>query len=201
MMPNTFINLRRRLQRGMTFIELIVSIVIVGIAVSGVLLVMNMTTGRSADPMLREQAVLIAESYMEEILAQKFVDPDTNTVCPVPEAGLRSAYDNACDYHNLTDNGCNSTSAGACDRRGNTISGLEAYNVTVNVFPNRTDTTAAVDLNGLTNDYPNGYIRVLRIEVRVTHDDVPDIDAALTAYRTNYVCNDTTSTTTCRPLL
>lgn len=188
-MPNALINLRRRLQRGMTFIELIVSIVIVGIAASGVLLVMSMTTGRSADPMLREQAILIAESYMEEILAQKFYDPNSATfaVCPVPETGKRSQYDNVCDYHNLADNGCNSALGGACDRQGNIIAGLEKYNISVTV--DSSSLSLGPSVNAYASPVDNtGALRVLFVTVRVTHDDFPDIDVPLSAYRTNYEC-------------
>src|SRR3990172_7759417 len=153
----------QRRQQGLTFVELIVTIVIVGIAVSGILLVMNMTTSHSADPMLREQAILIAESYMEEILAQKFWDPDTNTVCPTPEVGGRSAYDNVCDYHNVANNGCNSPAGGACDRQGSTIAGLERYNVFSTIESSSTLTfgpsSSPVDNTGAT--------RLLRITVRV----------------------------------
>lgn len=59
-------------QRGVNFIELIIFIVIVSIAVAGILLVMNNTTKRSADPQVRKQALEIAESLLEEIELAKF---------------------------------------------------------------------------------------------------------------------------------
>jgi MSHA pilin protein MshD len=67
-----------RSQRGLTLVELIVFIVIVGVALAGVLTVLNHTTRHSADPMLRKQALTIAEALLEEVMLQPFTwcDPD-----------------------------------------------------------------------------------------------------------------------------
>jgi MSHA pilin protein MshD len=59
-------------QRGVTLVELIIFIVIISIALAGVLLVINNTTRRSADPQVRKQALEIAESLLEEIEMAKF---------------------------------------------------------------------------------------------------------------------------------
>lgn len=65
-------------QRGLTLIELIVFIVIVGVALAGVLTVLNHTTRHSADPLVRKQALAIAEALLEEVMLQPFswCDPD-----------------------------------------------------------------------------------------------------------------------------
>jgi MSHA pilin protein MshD len=65
-------------QRGLTLIELVVFIVIVGVALAGVLTVLNYTTRHSADPLLRKQALTIAEALLEEVMLQPFTwcDPD-----------------------------------------------------------------------------------------------------------------------------
>jgi prepilin-type N-terminal cleavage/methylation domain-containing protein len=63
--------------RGVTLVELIVAIAIIGTGVAGILAVMEATTRRSADPMILQQAQLIGESYLEEILQKKFYDPDS----------------------------------------------------------------------------------------------------------------------------
>jgi len=179
--------------RGATLVELVMSIVIVSVGVAGILSVMNITTQRSADPMIQQQAQLIAESYLEEILLKQFYDPDTGTVCPAPE-GSRANYDNVCDYNGLNDN------TGARNQFGTSVSGLEGYNVTVTVTPNATATTGAVSLGTLTNDYAGGFIRVLRVDVVVTHDSVQGLSIPLTGYRTNYNCNATIAVGQCRPL-
>jgi MSHA pilin protein MshD len=63
---------------GLSLVELVIFIVIVGGAVIGILSVMNVTTAASADPMVRKQALAIAESLLEEIelMPFTFCDPD-----------------------------------------------------------------------------------------------------------------------------
>jgi len=172
-------------ERGVTLVELIVAIAVIGVGVAGVLAVMDVTTRRSADPMITQQAQLIAESYLEEILLKKFVDPDTNTVCPAPEAS-RADYDNVCDYNGLSNN------AGAVDQLGGTVPGLESYNVTVTVSG-----AAAVALGSVNN--ADGTVRVLRVDVVVTHDAAGGVSVPLTGYRVNYNCN-LAADPGCRPL-
>ena len=59
-------------QRGISLIELIMFIVIVSVALAGILLVMNVTTKGSADPLVHKQALAIAESLLEEVELMPF---------------------------------------------------------------------------------------------------------------------------------
>ncbi|HCJ29137.1 MAG TPA: prepilin-type cleavage/methylation domain-containing protein [Pseudomonas sp.] len=52
----------------MTLVELVITIVIIGIAAAALFSAMASITGRSADPMLRQQSLMIAESYLEALL-------------------------------------------------------------------------------------------------------------------------------------
>jgi len=104
-------------QRGLTLVELIVFIVIVGVALAGVLTVLNHTVRHSADPMVRKQALAIAESILEEVMLQPFTwcDPDDAAAATAsgvascttaegmgPEGGeVRGSFDNVNDYHGL----------------------------------------------------------------------------------------------------
>ncbi|MEV4781006.1 type II secretion system protein [Burkholderia sp. LMU1-1-1.1] len=54
-------------QRGLTIIELVMFMVIMGVAAAGIIGVLNLSTKSSADPLRRKQAMLIAEAYMEEV--------------------------------------------------------------------------------------------------------------------------------------
>ena len=65
-------------QRGLTFVELIFFIVIVSAGLAGILTVLNVSTSRSADPMVSKQMLVIAEGVMEEVRLQSFgwCDPD-----------------------------------------------------------------------------------------------------------------------------
>jgi MSHA pilin protein MshD len=65
-------------QRGVTLVELVVFIVIVGIAMAALFGAFN-TFGRgSPDPLIRKQALAIAESLLEEVelMPFTFCDPD-----------------------------------------------------------------------------------------------------------------------------
>ncbi len=156
-----------RQQAGLTLVELVLSIVVIGVAVSGSMLAIHLVTARSADPMLQHQASAIAEAYLEEVLARPFADPDDDSVCSAPEAG-RSLYDDVCDYDGLDD-------AGARTQDGVAVAGLEPYRVRIAVDP-------AASLNGLT-----GSTQVLRVDVRVTHQLAAlGVDLTLSGYRTRY---------------
>lgn len=155
---------RARAQGGLTLVELVISIAVAGIAFTGALLAVNLTTVRSADPMIQHQASAIGEAYVEEIVLKEYLDPESGTVCPSPEA-TRDLYDNVCDYQGLDD-------SGARDQFGTPIAGLGGYRVRVNV-----DTAAT--LNGLT-----GSAEVMRVDVRVTHGT--GVDLTLSSYQTNY---------------
>lgn len=66
------INRRFQRERGLTMIELVMFIVIVSIAVVGVLQVLSLTSRFSADPLLRKQALAIAEGLIEEVELARF---------------------------------------------------------------------------------------------------------------------------------
>ena len=111
-------------QSGATFVELIISILVIGIAVTGILQVMTINTGHSADPMIRHQAIAITEAYLDEILAKEFVDPDA---MPSVEAS-RDLYDDINDYAGINN-------ASVQDQNGNPVAGLNGYMVTVTITP------------------------------------------------------------------
>ncbi|MGZ5056095.1 MAG: type IV pilus modification PilV family protein, partial [Methylobacter sp.] len=62
-------------QSGMTLIELIIFMVIVGIAMAGIISAINFNVQHSADPVVKKQALAIAESMLEEVTLQNFSDP------------------------------------------------------------------------------------------------------------------------------
>jgi MSHA pilin protein MshD len=109
-------------ERGLTLIELLVFIVIVGIAANAMLAVFGSLTRNSASLLPDKQAQAIASSMMNEILAQPFTFCDPNdiraataasaTLSPTgcasqvenlgPEPGeTRTTFDNVNDYNGL----------------------------------------------------------------------------------------------------
>jgi len=79
-------------QRGLSLIELVMFIAIVGISLSFVLVAYNQSIKSSADPMVRKQAVAVAESLLHEVLMQPFTwcDPQdaANDGATPPSAGV-----------------------------------------------------------------------------------------------------------------
>ena len=92
-------------QRGFTLIELIIFIVVIGAGLSGILLVMDTTVKSSADPMVRKQAMALAESILEEIVLKNYCDPDPGGASApacgphVNKGTNRNIYDNVDDYN------------------------------------------------------------------------------------------------------
>jgi MSHA pilin protein MshD len=108
-------------QFGVTLVELIISMVIISIAITGVITVMNLTVSHSADPVIQHQAVAIAESYLEEILPQSYTNPTGGY-----SGADRSQFDDIDDYNGLSDTGVH-------DQQGNPVATLSSYNVSVTV--------------------------------------------------------------------
>jgi MSHA pilin protein MshD len=153
-------------QHGISLIELIIFIVIISFALVGILLVMNRVTGSSADPLVRKQALAIAESLLDEIELQNFSKPAGGYTGPFTPAN-RSQFDSVGDY-----NGFTTTGILAVD--GVTpVAGLAGYNISpaVTVLP----TTSA--LAGI----PAGSAVVITISVTG-----PGGTINLTGYRAAY---------------
>ena len=151
-----------RRQSGMTLIELIVAIVIIGIALAGVLVTFTTTVRHSADPMVRKQMSAIADEMMEEILLKPFAVTAPNP----PFAGCaRLTYNDVRDYNGYS-------SVNICDIDGTTV--LNDYGVSVSVSP---PAASSVPLSGV------AVTDQLTIRVDVTHGSD---SYSLTGWRTCY---------------
>jgi MSHA pilin protein MshD len=111
-----------RPQRGVGLVELLIFIMIVGVALTGALLSTNQITERSADTLVQKEALTAAESLLEEIESRAYSGgPCTGTLTA---NAARSGVVSVCDYKGYT------TTAGILDLYANTaVSGLTAYNV------------------------------------------------------------------------
>lgn len=145
----------RERQRGLSLVEVIIFIVLVAVAIGGVMGVMNTVTARSGDPMVRKQAVAIAEALLEEVqlMPMTYCDPDdanvltatSGAVCAIaannqtstaPQSG-EGRYNSATPFDNVLDyNGFNTASASPSGIRnidGETIANLNGYSASVSV--------------------------------------------------------------------
>jgi MSHA pilin protein MshD len=182
----------RRRQAGISLIELIMFIVIVSVGIAGILSVMNVTSKASADPMVRKQALAIAEALLEEIELQPFTycDPtDANaatatgafvgaggclttaeSVGPQPAGETRTGSP---QFNNVGDYGGYSMSP-IVDITGAAVAGLGAYSATVTI-------AQAGNAFGLAD---NGEALQIKVQVQAGNEDI-----TLTGYRFRYAPN------------
>src|SRR4051812_8524931 len=65
-------SIRRARQAGLTMIELIIFMLVVGIVSTVVMVALTNINARSVDPLMRKQAMLRAESLLEEVSLAHF---------------------------------------------------------------------------------------------------------------------------------
>jgi MSHA pilin protein MshD len=173
-------------QRGMSLIEVVIFIVVLGIGIAGLAVLYNRLTLSSVDPLVRKQAVAIANSLMEEIQLRPFTfcDPDDPAVftatapgdCTTPEGiGVEGGetrygptyFDNVSDYAGFA-------MVGSIQDVGNTtINGLTGYSAQVQIAAAGGDFPAAIPAN-----------EALRITVTVTGP--ANVQVVLQGYRLRY---------------
>ncbi len=175
----------RKASAGLGLVELILAIVIIGAALAGVLVVYDRAVRGSADPLVRKQAIAIAESLLNEVLAQPFsycdpqdaandpAAPPTSTAACTggaaasedrgggalgPQPGSESRFSATDPFDNVADYAGYAMSSGiySLDNGATPIAGLGAYSAAVTV------TRAGVAL-GLGSD-----AEALRIDVLVS---------------------------------
>jgi MSHA pilin protein MshD len=185
-----------RNERGVSLVELVVFIIIVSVGIAGVMVALNTGTRNAVDPMVRKQALAIAEGLLEEVelMSYTYCDPDDPNA-PVatgsadctggtngpndeaklplgPEAG-ESRYSVATPFDNVSDyNGFDTATAdpiGIADLTGTVIPALAGYQAQV-----------AVALQPIA-----GVNEMLRITVTVTHA-VSNTTVVLEGYRAQY---------------
>ena len=61
-------------QRGLSLVEMVIAIVILGVGLAGVLLAFSTVTRGSADPVVTQQMLAIAEEMLEEIQLKPYAD-------------------------------------------------------------------------------------------------------------------------------
>ena len=188
--------LNRRSVGGFTLIELIVFIVIVSVSVAGVLLAINTATRSGTDPMIRKNAIAIAEGMLEEVSLMPFTfcdadDPQatTATSSAVGAAGCTSAatvnaigpeagetryasatpFDHVDDYNGFSMNPI-------VDITNTPIGMLTGYSATVSVAATALGSIAATDAQGQAN----------ALLITVTVSGPQNTTVVLQGYRTKY---------------
>jgi MSHA pilin protein MshD len=157
----------RARNRGFTLVELLILIVIIGVALAGVLFVFQNVVRGSADPHIRKQALAIAEAMLDEVLLASYD--------PRPGTGSRANFDDVDDYGTPP---FDTAPGGMADINGVPIPGLGAYNARVTV---ETGGGAALGGAGLA-----AVAESKRVTVTVTVTGHPEMTVTLDGYRLRY---------------
>lgn len=200
----------KRYALGVTLIELVVAMAIIGIIATGVAVMMNKSSA-GADPVRRKQALLIAEGLMDEVLSAHytFCDPlddnagralgaalgtdNCSTTVEVigPEAGNARPFDNVNDY-GPSFSFTNGTGQ-VVDANGNAMTS-GGYTATVAINP---VLPVAARLGpplpaatGIFSDATPGNMNAILITVTVTYGTAGGDFIRLDAYRTRYAPRD-----------
>jgi MSHA pilin protein MshD len=178
----------------------VIAIMIVSVSVAGVLMLFSNSVRNSADPMVRKQAIAIAESMLNEVMAQPYTycdpqdvaneaatPPASTAACTGGAAGSQDGtlgpqpagegrfnapnpFDNVADYHGYGTSGV----IYGMDNGTVPIVGLAGYSVQVTVAR-----------AGATFGLPAG--AALRVDVRVSGPRGDPV--TLTGYRFRYAPN------------
>lgn len=178
-----------RSQRGFSLVEIVIFIVIVGVAISAMVSIFSTNVVHSHEPLLRQKAVTLANFYMDEILRKKWNEASpagggcVNTgsgSCPAGPAAIaigtdgdgRADFDDIDDYNGLANNPPQ-------DQNGVALTDFNGYSVSVAVTTGPAWdplTNAARDVNA------NDALRIqVNVAVAATNETI-----TLIAYRSNF---------------
>ena len=131
-------------QKGLTLIEMVLTIVILAISIITISGMLSSGVGRSADTTLELRSASLAQSYLDEILGKRFDEnsaprgiPPCRSNCTLevnfgPDGGeVRQRFDDVDDYHGLDEGQGQLTPLQDSD--GNTRTGYDNFRVRVSV--------------------------------------------------------------------
>lgn len=110
-------------QRGFTLVEMLVAIVVISVGLMGVLLAFSTVVRGSADPVVHQQMLAIAEEIIEEVQSKAFASAPN----AAPAGCARDSFNDVGDYHGYA------TSGQICTVDGTAVPALAGYSVTVSV--------------------------------------------------------------------
>ena len=109
--------------RGMTLVEALIAIVVLGVGLAGILLAFNTVARSTADPVLAKQMLGVAQELLEEIQLK----PYAAAANAAPAGCARDTFNDVADYHGYA------TSGSICAVDGTPIAALAGYSVNVSV--------------------------------------------------------------------
>lgn len=198
--PRGACSIKKTKQTGLTLIELIIFIVIIGLSVAGVMVTYSTVVGQSADPVIRKQALAIADSLLLEIEQMGFTYCDSsdanfqtalqwqgctsglsqNTPGPVPSSQTRGSFDNVGDYHGYRVGPLYNLGSGVPDITGGNI--INGYSAIVTV-------AQQIGAPFTTNGLPGGGVQGDTLKITVTVTGPGNLRITLVGYRARYAPN------------
>ncbi len=181
-----------RRQTGLTLMEVIMFMIIVGIALAAIVGLISTTSERSADPLRRKQALMIAEGLLEEVQLAKFTycdlsdpteEPKGSADCTLPEVFGQEVgapggrpFDNVNDYVAASGVATRAfdVDGALTDANGERMN-VEGYTASVAIQP--------APLGGIAASGNSADVDVLRIRVVVDYDGE---QVVLDGFRTRY---------------
>ncbi len=120
--------------RGFTLVELVVSMLVISIAALAIAQAFALGMRHSADSLLHEKSINLAQAYLDEIRGLRYAEntplggvPPCAPCSPIGAEGEnRAQFDDVDDYHGLAEQP-------PLDRQGAVIAGYERYRVDVRV--------------------------------------------------------------------
>lgn len=114
----------RFFSKGFTLIEMVMTLVVIGIAVAAVMLTFQTAVRSSADPMIAQQMMSIAQSLSQEVALQPFAS-QTNVIAS--SGCARDAFNDVDDFNGYTTNNM------ICSPDGVAIDSLSRYSTAITV--------------------------------------------------------------------
>lgn len=200
-------SIRVRRQRGITLIELVITIVVLAIALVAITLTLNEGISRSSDTLLELRAVALAQAYLDEALGKRFDENSANNGVPpcrapgtpgVPasrqctvsgslgaEEAQRRRYDDVDDYDDIDEGaGVLAPDDTLKDAQGNVRTGYDGFRVSIDVRYVDVGGGGAEEFLGQNNELDDQYDAKV-IEVTVSHSLLPS-DYVFSAYKSNF---------------
>ena len=183
-------------QKGITLIEMVITIVILGIALIAITSILSSGIGRSADTTVELRSAALAQSYLDEILGKRFdenshprgIPPCRSNCTPFanfgPDGETREQFDDVDDYDGLDEGEGQLTPLQ--DASGQPRAGYGNFRVRVSVrymdiAASGTEENLAVATNDLDD---NEDAKVITVRVNFLNSDAEGV--AYSAYKSNF---------------